>query len=154
MHLYHDYPRRAYVYDEDANGSFYLRNTDNVENDIASEYVKVHFYLDTPQLPGVVYVDGRWANSIEREKYLMEYDNDEQYYHAVIKMKYGYYSYQYILESSREETKKQAGKQPYSKTSLTEGDFFQTENQYLILVYYKAPIDLTWRLVGINPQCH
>ena len=134
VHLYHDYPRRAYVYDEDANGSFYLRNTDNVENDIASEYVKVHFYLDTPQLPGDVYVDGRWANSIEREKYLMEYDNDEQCYHAVIKMKYGYYSYQYILESSREETKKQAGKQPYSKTSLTEGDFFQTENQYLILV--------------------
>lgn len=154
VHLYHDYPRRAYVYDEDANGSFYLRNTDNVENDIASEYVKVHFYLDTPQLPGDVYVDGRWANSIERKKYLMEYDNDEQCYHAVIKMKYGYYSYQYILESSREETKKQAGKQPYSKTSLTEGDFFQTENQYLILVYYKAPIDRTWRLVGINPQCH
>lgn len=152
VHLYHDYPRRAYVYDEDANGSFYLRNSDNVENDIASEYVKVHFYLDTPQLPGDVYVDGRWASSNEREKYLMEYDNEKQCYHAVIKMKYGYYSYQYILEQSSDEDGKLAGKQPYSKTSLTEGDFFQTENQYLVLVYYRAPIDRTWRLVGVSPQ--
>lgn len=152
VHLYHDYPRRAYVYDEDANGSFYLRNSDNVENDIASEYVKVHFYLDTPQLPGDVYVDGRWASSNEREKYLMEYDNEKQCYHAVIKMKYGYYSYQYVLEQSSNENGKLAGKQPYSKTSLTEGDFFQTENQYLVLAYYKAPIDRTWRLVGVSPQ--
>lgn len=152
VHLYHDYPRRAYVYDEDANGSFYLRNSDNLENDIASEYVKVHFYLDTPQLPGDVYVDGRWASSNEREKYLMEYDDEEQCYHAVIKMKYGYYSYQYVLEQSSDENGKLAGKQPYSKTSLTEGDFFQTENQYLVLAYYKAPIDRTWRLVGVSPQ--
>lgn len=152
VHLYHDYPRRAYVYDEDANGSFYLRNSDNVENDIASEYVKVHFYLDTPQLPGDVYVDGRWASSNEREKYLMEYDDEKQCYHAVIKMKYGYYSYQYVLEQSSDENGKLAGKQPYSKTSLTEGDFFQTENQYLVLVYYRAPIDRTWRLVGVSPQ--
>lgn len=152
VHLYHDYPRRAYVYDEDANGSFYLRNSDNVENDIASEYVKVHFYLDTPQLPGDVYVDGRWASSNEREKYLMEYDDEKQCYHAVIKMKYGYYSYQYVLEQSSNENGKLAGKQPYSKTSLTEGDFFQTENQYLVLVYYRAPIDRTWRLVGVSPQ--
>lgn len=148
VHIYHDYPRKAYVYDEDANGSFYLRNSDNVENDITSEYVIVHFYFDSPELPGDLYVSGRWTTAEDRSKYLMRYDQENCCYHAAIPLKYGYYSYQYVLESATLESQAQQRKQPYSKTSLTEGDFFQTENQYCVLVYYKNPMDRTWRLVG------
>ena len=38
-YLFVDEPRRNYVYDEDANGAFYIRNSDNYENDRLSDYV-------------------------------------------------------------------------------------------------------------------
>lgn len=143
VHLYHDYPRRAYVYDEDADGAFYLRNSDNIENDIASEYVKVNFYLDTPRLDGNVYLDGKWTYNELSEKYLMQYDEENKWYHAEIPLKYGYYSYQYLNIQS-DNTKR------LSSTRHTEGDFYQTENRYLIMVYYRGNGDRYWRLVGAN----
>lgn len=143
VHLYHDYPRRAYVYDEDADGAFYLRNSDNIENDITSEYVKVNFYLDTPRLEGDVYVDGKWTYNELSEKYLMQYDVENKWYHAEIPLKYGYYSYQYLnIQSDNVKS--------FSPTRNTEGDFYQTENRYLIMVYYRGNGDRYWRLVGVN----
>ena len=142
-HLFHDYPRRAYVYDEDADGAFYIRNSDNIENDITSEYVKVNFYLDTPRLDGEVYVDGKWTYNGLSEKYLMEYDDENKWYHAEIPLKYGYYSYQYLNILP-------AYSQRLTPTGETEGDFFQTENRYLVMAYYKGNGDRFWRLVGVK----
>ena len=142
-HLYHDYPRRAYVYDEDADGAFYIRNSDNIENDITSEYVKVNFYLDTPRLDGEVYVDGKWTYNALSEKYLMEYDDENKWYHAEIPLKYGYYSYQYLNILP-------AYSQRLTPTGETEGDFFQTENRYLVMAYYKGNGDRFWRLIGVR----
>ena len=142
-HLYHDYPRRAYVYDEDADGAFYIRNSDNIENDITSEYVKVNFYLDTPRLDGEVYVDGKWTYNGLSEKYLMEYDDENKWYHAEIPLKYGYYSYQYLNILP-------AYSQRLTPTGETEGDFFQTENRYLVMAYYKGNGDRFWRLIGVK----
>lgn len=142
-YLYHDYPRRAYVYDEDADGAFYNRNSDNIENDITSEYVKVHFYLYTPRLEGDVYVDGKWTYNSLSEKYLMEYDEENKCYHAEIPLKYGYYSYQYLNILP-------IYPRHQSPTSETEGDYFQTENRYLVMTYYKGNGDRFWRLVGVK----
>ena len=142
-HLFHDYPRRAYVYDEDADGAFYIRNSDNIENDITSEYVKVNFYLDTPRLDGEVYVDGKWTYNGLSEKYLMEYDDENKWYHVEIPLKYGYYSYQYLNILP-------AYSQRLTPTGETEGDFFQTENCYLVMAYYKGNGDRFWRLVGVK----
>lgn len=142
-HLFHDYPRRAYVYDEDADGAFYIRNSDNIENDITSEYVKVNFYLDTSRLDGEVYVDGKWTYNGLSEKYLMEYDDENKWYHVEIPLKYGYYSYQYLNILP-------AYSQRLTPTGETEGDFFQTENRYLVMAYYKGNGDRFWRLVGVK----
>ena len=142
-HLFHDYPRRAYVYDEDADGAFYIRNSDNIENDITSEYVKVNFYLDTPRLDGEVYVDGKWTYNGLSEKYLMEYDDENKWYHVEIPLKYGYFSYQYLNILP-------AYSQRLTPTGETEGDFFQTENRYLVMAYYKGNGDRFWRLVGVK----
>ena len=142
-YLYHDYPRRAYVFDEDADGAFYIRNSDNVENDITSEYVKVHFYLDTPRLDGDVYVDGKWTYNELSEKYLMQYDEQNKWYHAEIPLKYGYYSYQYINILPDYSQK-------LTPTSETEGDFYQTQNRYLVMAYYRGNGDRFWRLIGVK----
>ena len=66
----------------------------------------------------------------------MEYDEEEGMYHARILQKQGYYSYQYLWLKDD------------GATSLvpSEGNFYQTENRYQAMVYFKGIGERTWRL--------
>lgn len=133
-------PRPNYLYDEDANGSFYIRNSDNRENDIISDYVWVNYRLKSPyRQDGQIVIDGRWTNEAP-ETYQMAYDETNDLYTASILQKLGYYSYQYLWIDND-------GK-AYPLPS--EGNFYQTENRYQILIYYKGTGMRTWRLVAFN----
>lgn len=141
---YHVYPwlcepRRNYVYDEDANGAFYVRNGENIENNLCSEYVYVHYVLkcDEP-MRGDVYVNGQWTNDWLTPKYKMTYNEAEEQYEITIFQKQGYYNFQFLLVSPEG-----------TVSSLpSEGDFFETENSYQALVYYRELGGRTDRLVG------
>lgn len=131
--------RLNYLYDEDANGAFYIRNSDNIENDRTSEYVLVHYRLYCPQrVNGDVYINGVWTNNQFIPKYKMEYNDEKMCYEAVLMQKQGYYSYQYIMLDEN----------GVSHIMPTEGSFYQTENTYQAYVYYKAPGGRYDRLVG------
>ena len=137
-YVWTDEPRKNYVYDEDANGAFYIRNSDNVENDVASDYAYVHFRLQIPRLPDDVYINGVWTNDQFIPKYKMEYADEDLSYQLTLPLKEGYYSYQYLLLDSK-------GK---AHPLPSEGNFFQTENTYQGLVYYRGNSDRTDRLLG------
>ena len=131
-------PRPHYIYDEDSDGAFYIRNSDNVENDIASEYVWVNYRLKTPVLPsGRIMIQGHWTTEAP-ETYEMTYDTTTQLYTASILQKQGYYSYQYLWLDND-------GHQQFLPS---EGSFYQTENRYQTYIYYKGTEDRTWRLVS------
>ena len=131
-------PRLNYIYDEDANGAFYIRNSDNLENDIASDYVWVNYRLKAPQfLNGRILINGRWTTE-KPEIYLMNYDEAQGLYTASILQKLGYYSYQYLW------LKDDGTTHPLP----SEGNFFETENRYQILVYFKGTGERTWRLTA------
>jgi len=136
--LWTDEPRTSYSYDEDANGNYYIRNFYNDANEYTSEYVVVHFTLKTPRQRGEIYVNGRWTNGELSGKYRMTYDDMEQTYKLSLPLKQGYYSYQYVLV------------QPDGKSCpvASEGNFYQTENSYQTLVYYREIGGRTDRLVG------
>ena len=132
-------PRPNYLYDEDADGAFYIRNSDNRENDIASDYVWVNYRLKAPGLSeGKVIIDGQWTTDDNIYNYVMAYDEEEGMYHARILQKQGYYNYQYLWLKGD------------GSTALlpSEGNFFQTENRYQAYVYYKGTGERTWRLVS------
>jgi hypothetical protein len=132
-------PRPNYLYDEDANGAFYIRNSDNIENDRLTDYVMVHFQLMCPSpVEGDVYLNGVWTNDQFLPEYQMEYDEVSKSYQAAILLKMGYYSYQYLLVDN----------DGYTHVMPTEGNFFQTENKYQALVYYREPGGRTDLLVG------
>ena len=139
-YVWRDEPRPSYIYDEDANGSFYIRNSDNIENNTISEYIYTHFTLQSEPLKGDVYINGAWTNDQFDEKYKMEYDYNENVYKATVLLKQGYYSYQYLLL------------RPDGTTTYvpSEGSFFQTENKYQVLVYFKGAGERTDRLVAYN----
>ena len=125
-----DEPRRNYIYDEDANGAFYIRNSENVENDRTTDYVMVHFQLNSPyEAKGKVFLNGVWTYGQYLPQYQLEYDYDTHTYNGQLMLKMGYYSYQYVLIDD--------DGQP--AIMPTEGSYFQTENQYQALVYYRAP---------------
>ena len=131
-------PRPHYIYDEDADGAFYIRNSDNRENDTASEYVWVNYRLKAPELPfGRIIIQGMWTTEAP-ETYLMSYDETERLYTASILQKQGYYSYQYLWQD-------QDG---HLQTLPSEGNFYQTENRYQAYIYYKGTGERTWRLVS------
>lgn len=132
-------PRINYLYDQDANGAFYIRNSDNFENDITSDYVVVNYTLKSPKMPGGdIYIDGNWTDSADKANYLMLYDDNDKAYKATIVQKQGYYSYQFLQATGD-------GKYDIPET---EGSYYQTENRYQAYVYYRAPGARTWRLVA------
>ena len=143
---YHVYPfacepQNNYVYDEDANGAFYIRNSDNYENDRSSEYMLVHYLLKTnPIKDGNIYIDGRWTNEQLTPDYQMTYNEESGYYEAVIQQKLGYYNYHFIVVHD-DGTIRQLP---------SDGNFYQTENKYQCLIYYRGKQDRTDILVGFQ----
>ena len=133
-------PRMNYLYDQDADGAFYIRNSDNIENDIASDYVWVNYRLKAPQLQsGRIVIDGHWTTE-KPELYLMDYDEEQGLYTASILQKLGYYSYHYLW------LKDDGTRHPLP----SEGNFFETENRYQVLVYFKGTGERTWRLTAYS----
>lgn len=149
VYLMPDRPRPNYVYDESAKGSFYVRNSDNVDNDFTSDYAQVHFRLEAPRQQGDVYIDGDWTlgyplsdessrTGTVSAQYQMKYDEATLSYQLTIPLKQGYYSYQYLVLK----------KDGTTEHVTTEGDYFQTANRYDALIYYRGSSDRTDHLVG------
>ena len=131
-------PRMNYLYDEDANGAFYVRNSDNRENDRTCDYVYVNYRLQAaPYSAADIVVDGMWTSG-QTDLYRLSYDEDAHGYTGRILQKQGYYSYQYLLRD----------KDGTTHLVPEEGSFFETENRYQGFVYYKGTGDRTWLLVG------
>jgi hypothetical protein len=133
-------PRLNYLFDKDANGAFYIRNSDNFENDFGSDYVWVDYRLKAPQLTdGHIVINGCWATE-KADTYLMDYDEAQDLYTASILQKLGYYSYQYLWEDSR------GTRRPLP----SEGNFYPTENRYQAFIYFKEVGGRTWRLTAFG----
>ncbi|MBQ6191858.1 MAG: DUF5103 domain-containing protein [Bacteroidaceae bacterium] len=127
----------SYTYFEDQNGVYVVRSSDNYDDWTTAEYVVVHFFLQTPRLEGGdVYVSGWWAGQTFNPDCKMEYDEVHKQYHAAILLKQGYYSYEFIQKDGL--------------TRRTMGSFFETENEYEVLVYYRQQGSRYDRLAGFN----
>ncbi len=133
--LYADRPARNYSYDEDQNGAFVMRNdNDDESNATESEYLWVHFLLscDQPLPGGDVYVHGWWANGFPDPQCRMEWNAQTRQYEAAVYLKQGYYNYMYLQENG----------------SSPDGNFYETENEYIILVYHRPQGGRYDKLVG------
>lgn len=135
-----DTPAKNYIYDVDANGSFLIRNSDDDENDLKSDYILTHFELQAPRQEGTVYLSGAWTNQQLLPQYEMRWNHDTEAYEAVVKLKQGYYSYHYLVLHADGTISRLKG----------DGDFFQTENSYQALLYFRGATDRATRLVAYS----
>ena len=137
--LFTDEPRPNYLTDVDADGAFIIRNSDNSEIDYTCDYVNIHFTLKSPPNDFCPTLNGAWTTDQDKTKYDMTWDEESQTWQATLLLKQGYYSYEYLVADSK--TKE-------LRNLPSEGNFFQTENRYQAMVYYKGTGERTWRLVG------
>ena len=69
----------------------------------------------------------------------MKYNPQTKNFETKILLKQGYYNYQYVTK-----------KENKISTELIEGNYYETNNEYTIYVYYKSPWERYERLVGIE----
>jgi len=136
----------AYAQYRDMNGSYVIDNLDNREAVISSNYLNVTFTLNTSrQINGNVYVAGAFNNWDRNKDNLMKFNPDQNAYQATMLLKQGRYDYQFLVD----------GKQ--LSLNYFEGDHFETENVYEVLVYYKpfrpnADLLIGYFVIPVNPR--
>lgn len=130
----------SYSYDQDQNGRVIYRNTEADDVEREGDYFYVHFTLhaDNP-LPNDVYVSGGFTYDTFSDKYKMQYDSDNREYSLMLLLKQGLYNYQYLTREANS-----------FSTSSVEGNFFETENEYSIYVYYRPVGQKYDSLVGFT----
>lgn len=116
-----------YLYDEDQNGRFFIRNSDGRESDTDADYFYVNFVLESeePFLENV-YINGAFSEEMFNDKYQMQYDFKDRLYYTTLLLKQGTYNYQYLTQKGDKYT-----------VSDIEGSYFETENEYQILIYHR-----------------
>lgn len=134
---------QKYFYEKDINGQ-YIVNADIV-NDVNTEgdYAWVHFVLQYPYFitSGEFYVFGQLSNQLMNITNKMEYDFDLQQYTANLYLKQGYYNYIYAFKNTGSEI---------GELNFAEGNFYETENDYQVLIY-KHEYDRDYdRLIGCS----
>lgn len=138
--LYPNQTSRNYLYDEDQNGAFIIRNSDDEDVATTCDYVFTHFTLKSPQLPGgEVYLNGEWTYNRFIPEYRMTYNRETQAYEATALLKQGYYNYNYLFVPDGE---------IQGNSGRTDGNFYETENEYIILVYHRPNGGRYDKLVG------
>lgn len=128
--LYVDRPQRSHYNRRDENGRFFVNTLEGYGSFMEADYALVHFTLDAPyRSGGHYYLAGEaWGNRFS-DKNIMLYDNALGAYTSTQLLKFGLYNYRYLWLPDDAST---------ALTAAAEGDLFNTENEYLILVYHRA----------------
>ncbi|MBC9798573.1 type IX secretion system plug protein domain-containing protein [Sinomicrobium weinanense] len=132
-----------YTYYPDINGDFQIRTLDGNarDNDTEADYADVHFSLKYTQETGLndVYVYGKFNNYQLTDENKMTLDENSGTLQATIRLKQGFYNYKYVMVTPRE-----------TDYTTINGNYFETENNYLVLVYYRNFGDLYDSVIGIG----
>jgi hypothetical protein len=143
---YTDQPRDVsrYLYYEDFNGKYAIQVEKVNRPDTEADYVYAHFALQASQpfADGQVYVMGDFCNDACTKDNLMAYNPDRQQYEAAILLKQGYYNYKYAFLPFK--------KPAVIDDTMLEGNFYDTENDYIIYVYHRGRSSRYDRLIGIS----
>lgn len=136
-----DRSTRPYTYNPDINGNFQVRNLYASQNqNIEADYVLMHFNLQHYGSLGdkEIHIYGNFNNwTIDQTTYMRYNEKTDTYQNARL-FKQGFYNYKYVMVN-RDGSIEQG---PIS------GNFWETENQYTVLVYYRAPGSRFDRLLG------
>lgn len=138
-----DYSRNpsSYQYRQDLNGRYYIEVDDKDNDELEADYLFVHFrlYSERPLLSKKIFLNGALTDWQLNKSSEMSYDPSINAYRKSLLLKQGYYNYQFLALEQGESS---------AELFPLENSFYETENDYLILVYYKNLTDRSHRLIG------
>lgn len=145
--LYTDEARasKPYTYFPDINGKFLVNNIRLNVTDISleSDYAWIFFSLSAPAYYGKedIYIGGMFNNYAKTDEYKMEYDEKTAMYKKAIMVKQGFTNYMYVLAN---------GRGNINGKDAVDGNFYQTENDYNVFVYYRRNNERYDRVIGMG----
>jgi hypothetical protein len=134
--IYHNYlfadiirANRPYTYNPDINGNFVVTALDADNVDIEADYTVIHFSLQHPELLNIkqIHLYGNFNNYTIDEATKMTFNPRLNNYQTTLTLKQGFYNYKYVI----------VDKNGNIDEGAISGNFWQTENNYKVLVYYR-----------------
>ncbi len=141
--LYTNNARANYPYSltPDVNGNFVVRNIGGTKNEIEADYAWVYFSLSAPSFMKNkgIYITGMFNNYSLSPEYKMDFNKEKNTYEKAILIKQGFTNFQYQIADD---------KGNIDAENAIDGNFWQTENEYILLVYYRENNDRYERVIG------
>ena len=134
---------RQYFFNEDFNGKYVVAMEESNDPDREADYVWVYFTLPaySELKGGSLYVTGDFNGWSYDASNRMTWNASRGWYEATVMLKQGWYNYEYAFVP--------AGA-IYPEGSPFEGSHWETENDYLILTYFRDPTQRYDRLTGVT----
>ncbi|NBC82068.1 MAG: DUF5103 domain-containing protein [Bacteroidetes bacterium] len=132
---------KPYLYNEDFNGRYYIELQEYSEDDIRADYATVYFSLDLgqPYDKGAIYLYGQLTNWEIDERFKLSFNWDKRIYETDLLLKQGFYNYMYAYKPMKEKE---------ANLKYLEGSSYETENDYLIMIYHQKSGERYERLIG------
>ncbi len=143
-YLYYDEARgnQPYTFYPDVNGNFVLRTIDTDDVSIEGDYSYVHFaleYLDNYENDDI-YIYGAFNDWAITESNQLKFNKKTNFFETSLLLKQGFYNYTYVTVNKNYQINKHA----------IEGSFYQTENNYTVIVYYRRYGERFDQVIGMG----
>jgi len=132
-----------YFFDNDLNGKYLVDIQEEQNSALDADYLHVHFTLEypAPELDGGIYVMGNLSNWNTTQENKMNYNFETKSYELDLLLKQGYYDYLFGYLPNNAD---------FADIAFLEGSSYETENDYLIYVYYRGYTSRFDRLIGVE----
>jgi hypothetical protein len=132
---------KTYTYWPDINGNFFINNISAENNEIEADYAWIYFSLSAPAFyqNENIYVTGMFNNYMLNDESKMDYNEKKGIYEKAIMVKQGFTNYCFTIADSK-------GK--IDNENAIDGNFWQTENNYNALIYYRENNQRYDRVIG------
>ena len=132
---------KTYTYWPDINGNFFINNISAENNEIEADYAWIYFSLSAPAFyqNENIYVTGMFNNYALTDESKMDYNEKKGIYEKAIMVKQGFTNYCFTIADTK-------GK--IDNENAIDGNFWQTENNYNALIYYRENNQRYDRVIG------
>ncbi len=124
-----------YYFYQDYNGGYFVQTTESINPFYQTDYARVHFSFippgNVPFADRDVYILGKFAGYGLNDSTRLTFNAGKGRYEVSFFLKQGIYSYCYVTIDRNDPGRA-------ASFAFTEGNHQETENDYMILVYYRA----------------
>lgn len=141
LYLNNSRAKNPYTFWPDINGNFLVNSLNRENPEIESDYAWIYFSLSAPAFfeKKNIYISGMFNNYALSDENKMDYNEKKGIYEKAIMIKQGFTNYTYVIADNK-------GK--IDQENAIDGNFYQTENNYSAIVYYRENNQRYDRVIG------